>query len=66
MTERYTTICYAKNVPINQLELFRKEYKFLAKLTGRKLSIRFRGPRYDSMRLYTLKRHAHSFSVYFV
>lgn len=66
MSERYTTICYAKNIPIGQLEAVRNEYKFLAGLVGRKLSIRFRGPRYDGMRLYTLKRHAHSFSVYFV
>lgn len=66
MTELYKTICYAKNIPIGQLEAVRKEYKFLAKLVGRKLRIRFRGPRYDGMRLYTLKRHAHSFCVYFV
>ena len=66
MTDRYTTICYAKNIPIDQLEEVRKEYRFLAKLIGRKLSIRFRGPRYDTMKLFTLKRHAHSFCVYFV
>jgi hypothetical protein len=66
MTERYKTICYAKNSPIGQLEAVRKEYKFLAELVGRKLRVRFRGPRYDGMRLFTLKRHAHSFSVYFV
>lgn len=66
MTERYKTICYDKNIPISQLEAVRSEYKFLAELVGRKLRIRFRGPRYDMMRLHTLKRHAHSFSVYFV
>ena len=66
MTERYTTICYAKNIPISQLDTVRREHKFLAKLVGRKLRIRFRGPRYDGMRLFTLKKHAHSFSVYFV
>ncbi len=66
MSERYKTICYAKNVPIDQLDSLRQEYKFLAGLTGRKLRVRFRGPRYDMMRLHTMKRHAHSFSVYFV
>jgi hypothetical protein len=66
MTERYKTICYAKNIPIDQLESVRKEYKFLAELVGRKLRVRFRGPRYDMMRLHTKKKHAHSFSVYFV
>ena len=66
MSEVYKTICYDKNIPISQLESVRKEYKFLANLVGRKLSIRFRGPRYDTMKLYTLKRHAHSFCVYFV
>lgn len=66
MSKVYKTICYAKNIPISQLESVRKEYKFLATLMGRKLSIRFRGPRYDVMRLYTLKRYAHSFCVYFV
>jgi hypothetical protein len=58
--------CIVKNIPINQLETVRNEYKFLAKLSGKKLSIRFRGPRFDVMRLYTLKRYAHSFCVYFV
>lgn len=40
-------------------------YRALAKAEGKKMRVRFRGPRYDWMRLYCLKRNARAFSVYF-
>jgi hypothetical protein len=54
------------NLPISMLETISKEYKILAILSGKKMRIRYRGPRFDSMRLHTLKRDAVRFSVYFV
>jgi len=52
------------NIPIAQLEAHRAVFKTFAKLQGKKLRIRFRGPRRDTMRLYCLKRDAVRFSVY--
>lgn len=59
------TVAIASNLPIQELEKARAQYKLIAKLVDKKLRIRYRGPRYDAMRLYTLKRHAVRFSVYF-
>jgi hypothetical protein len=53
------------NLPISELETARPVYAGLAKLQGKTLRIRFRGPRYDAQRLYCLKRNARAFSVYF-
>ena len=58
-------VAIASNLPISELEKTRDQYKLIAKLVDKKLRIRYRGPRYDTMRLYTLKRHAVRFSVYF-
>ena len=58
------TVAIASNLPIQELEKARAQYKLIAKLVDKKLRIRYRGPRYDTMRLYTLKRHAIRFSVY--
>lgn len=58
-------VAVASNLPIADLEKVRKEFKILAILSGKKMRIRFRGPRYDSMRLTCLKRNARAFSVYF-
>ena len=54
----------ASNLPIEQLEATRSEFKLRAKLQGKQLRIRFRGPRRDTMRLYCLKKDAVRFSVY--
>lgn len=48
------------NIPIEELELVRAEYRN----NGIKIRVRYRGPRYDSMRQTTLKRNARAFSVY--
>jgi hypothetical protein len=53
------------NVPIEKLEEVRPIYRALARAEGKKMRIRFRGPRYDAMRLHCLKRNARAFSVYF-
>ncbi len=58
------TVAIISNLPIQELEKARSQYKLIAKLVDKKLRIRYRGPRYDTMRLYTLKRHAVRFSVY--
>lgn len=59
------TVAIASNIPISELEKVRAQYKLIAKLMDKKLRIRYRGPRYDAMRLYCLKRNARAFSVYF-
>jgi hypothetical protein len=53
------------NIPIEKLEEVRPIYRALARAEGKKMRIRFRGPRYDAMRLHCLKRNARAFSVYF-
>lgn len=55
----------ASNFPIEELEQVRAQYKIIAKAAGKKLRIRYRGPRYDLHRLYCLKKDARAFSVYF-
>ena len=52
-----------KNVPIQDLVKAKQEVRDA--YPGRRLVIRFRGPRHDWMRLYCLKRNARAFSVYF-
>jgi len=59
------TQAIASNLPIEQLEATRAAFKIQAKLQGKRLRIRFRGPRRDTMRLYCLKKDAVRFSVYF-
>ena len=59
-------VAIISNLPIQELEKARAQYKLIAKLVDKKLRICYRGPRYDTMRLHTLKRHAVRFSVYFV
>jgi hypothetical protein len=58
------TVAIASNIPIEELETLRPMFKTFAKLQSKKLRIRFRGPRRDTMRLYCLKRDALRFSVY--
>jgi len=58
------TVAIASNIPIEELETLRPMFKTFAKLQSKKLRIRFRGPRCDTMRLYCLKRDALRFSVY--
>lgn len=59
------TVAIASNFPIQDLEKVRSQYKIIAKLVDKKLRIRYRGPRYDTMRLTCLKKDAVRFSVYF-
>jgi hypothetical protein len=59
------TVAIASNIPISELEKVRAQYKIIAKLMDKKLRIRFRGPRYDIMRLHCTKKNAKAFSVYF-
>ena len=59
------TVAIISNIPIEKLEEVRPIYRALAKAEGKKMRVRFRGPRYDWMRLYCLKRNARAFSVYF-
>ena len=58
-------VAIASNLPISELEVAREKYRILAVLAGKRLRIRFRGPRRDAMALYCLKRDAKRFSVYF-
>jgi hypothetical protein len=67
------TQAIVSNLPISELESARKTYKFLAALEGRKIRIRYRGPRRKSLsgrtsyagQLTCLKEDACAFSVYF-
>jgi hypothetical protein len=59
------TVAIISNVPIEKLEAIRPIYKALAKAEGKRMRVRFRGPRYDYMKLYCLKKNARAFSVYF-
>jgi hypothetical protein len=59
------TRAIVSNLPMEQLEATRAVFKTFAKLQGKNLRIRFRGPRYDAMRSHCLKKNARAFSVYF-
>jgi len=59
------TVAIISNLSIEKLEAVRPIYRALAKAEGKKMRIRFRGPRYDAMRLHCLKKNARAFSVYF-
>jgi hypothetical protein len=59
------TVAIISNLSIEKLEKVRPIYKALARAEGKRVRIRYRGPRHDSMRLYCLKRDARAFSVYF-
>ena len=59
------TVAIISNIPIDKLEEVRPIYQALARADGKKMRVRFRGPRYDCMRLYCLKRNARAFSIYF-
>ena len=58
------TVAVASNLPIAELESARAVFKTFAKVQGKRLRIRFRGTRRDTMRLYCLKKDAVRFSVY--
>jgi hypothetical protein len=58
------TVAIASNLPIDQLEALRPVFRTFALVQGKRLRIRFRGPRRDTMRLYCLKKDAVRFSVY--
>ena len=56
----------ANHLPMNRLEELRSVYRAMAKEQGKRLRIRFRGPRYDYLAAYCRKEHARYFAVYFV
>ena len=51
-----------KNVPIEHLVRARAEVRDA--FPNRRVVARFRGPRYDGMALYCMKRHARTFAIY--
>jgi hypothetical protein len=51
-----------KNVPIEYLVRARQEVRDA--YPGRRVIVRFRGPRHDWMALYCLKKNAKTFAVY--
>ena len=53
-----TDVALYKDIPIADLKEVQRA------LRGMGFRYRFRGPRYDSMRAYTLKRHANRFAIY--
>jgi hypothetical protein len=59
------TRAIVSNLPIAELETVRPVFKTFALLQGKRMRVRYRGPRRDTMRLYCLKRDAVRFSIYF-
>lgn len=55
----------AKDIPIGALEQARNMLQPIAKLSGRRLHIRYRGPRHDWSRSVCLRQDAMRFAVYF-
>ena len=53
-----------KNVPIGAYDCAKTSLLEISALTGRLLSVRFRGPRHDSTRASCRREHARAFSVY--
>ena len=51
-----------KNVPIEHLIKARQEVRNI--FPGRRVVARFRGPRYDTMALHCMKKHARTFAIY--
>jgi|LakMenEpi03Aug12_release.lakeMendotaPanAssembly.Ray.scaffolds.fasta_scaffold324035_4 hypothetical protein len=74
MTTNFPILARATNLPIEHLESLKQFYKVLAALEGKKVRIRYRGPRrkYPSGRISyegkndCLKKDAKAFAVYFV
>ena len=60
MQKSFPECSLSKGHPIETLEWVRAFYK----TKGIAIRIRFRGPRYDTMRLSCLKKNAKTFSVY--
>lgn len=54
-----------KGLPIQSLDLVRPFMKRLSALTGQKVRVMYRGPRYDACRGACRKADARAFSVYF-
>ena len=46
------TVAIVSNLPIQELEKARAQYKLIAKLVDKKLRIRYRGPRYNAFALH--------------
>ena len=57
---RYYESSLSKGHPIEDLEKVRAKYRD----QGIAIRVRFRGPRYDAMRLTCLKKDAKTFAVY--
>ena len=55
----------AKNIPMDQLDQARQVMRIIGNLTGRKLRIIYRGPRYDHGHSWVLRQHARRFAIYF-
>lgn len=53
-----------KNIPIGALAQARQAMRVIQQLAGRKMHVRYRGPRHDYTAATCLKQHACSFSVY--
>ena len=54
-----------KGLPIQVLDLVRPTMRRIAALTGKRVRVMYRGPRYDSTGSSCRRADAHGFSVYF-
>lgn len=55
----------AKDIPMDQLDRARQIMRVISDLTGRKLRVIYRGPRYDHGHSWVLRQHARRFAIYF-
>lgn len=54
-----------KDVPMHQLEQARRYMRVIEKLTGQRMRVIYRGPRYDYGRSWCLARDGKRFAIYF-
>ena len=58
-------VAVLKGLPIQVLDLVRPTMRRIAGITGKKMRVIYRGPRYDLTRGWCRKEDARGFSVYF-
>ena len=55
----------AKDIPMDQLDRARTAMRVIESLTGQRMRVIYRGPRYDLGRSWVLRQHARRFAIYF-
>ena len=61
--ESEASVC--KDVPMDQLDRARSVMQVISGLTGQRMRVIYRGPRYDLTRCWVRREHARRFAIYF-